>query len=215
MFLDPDDYLELNACEECIKILDEQDEVDLVFFNAIVESNIISYKKFDFNSGFYSKKEFVKKIIAKKNLYWTMWGKLIRKKLYLESFASLRLEKDVKINMAEDVLLYYPMLSQAQKIAYMNCNLYHYVPNNNSICNTKNEVLVKNNIQELQLVLHYLRQNYILNKYCSVLYVLIKYLLYIQIYKKQRTKLMVTLLVKINILTLKILFKYKKFLKQC
>lgn len=117
--------------------------------------------------------------------------------------------------MAEDVLLYYPMLSQAQKIAYMNCNLYHYVPNNNSICNTKNEVLVKNNIQELQLVLHYLRQNYILNKYCSVLYVLIKYLLYIQIYKKQRTKLMVTLLVKINILTLKILFKYKKFLKQC
>lgn len=76
-------------------------------------------------------------------------------------------------------------------------------------------MLVKNNIQELQLVLHYLRQNYILNKYCSVLYVLIKYLLYIQIYKKQRTKLMVTLLVKINILTLKILFKYKKFLKQC
>ncbi|EAJ1522771.1 glycosyltransferase family 2 protein, partial [Campylobacter jejuni] len=203
MFLDPDDYLELNACEECIKILDEQDEVDLVFFNAIVESNVISYKKFDFNSGFYSKKEFVKKIIAKKNLYWTMWGKLIRKKLYLEAFASLKLEKDVKINMAEDVLLYYPMLSQAQKIAYMNCNLYHYVPNNNSICNTKNEVLVKNNIQELQLVLNYLRQNYILNKYCSVLYVLIKYLLYIQIYKIKRTKLMVTLLAKINILTLK------------
>ncbi|EAO7354957.1 glycosyltransferase family 2 protein, partial [Campylobacter jejuni] len=45
--------------------------------------------------------------------------------------------------------------------------------------------------------------------------VLIKYLLYIQIYKIKRTKLMVTLLAKINILTLKILFKYKKFLKQC
>ncbi len=57
------------------KILDEQDEVDLVFFNAIVESNVISYKKFDFNSGFIAKRV-CEKIIAKKNLYWTMWGNL-------------------------------------------------------------------------------------------------------------------------------------------
>lgn len=90
MFLDPDDYLELNACEECIKILDEQDEVDLVFFNAIVESNVISYKKFDFNSGFYSKKEFVKKIIAKKNLYWTMWGETYKKEIVFRSFCEFK-----------------------------------------------------------------------------------------------------------------------------
>lgn len=90
MFLDPDDYLELNACEECMKILDEQDEVDLVFFNAIVESNVISYKKFDFNSGFYSKKEFVKKIIAKKNLYWTMWGETYKKEIVFRSFCEFK-----------------------------------------------------------------------------------------------------------------------------
>ncbi|BEK28354.1 glucosyltransferase [Campylobacter jejuni] len=31
MFLDPDDYLELNACEECMKIL-KNNEIDLLFF---------------------------------------------------------------------------------------------------------------------------------------------------------------------------------------
>ncbi|HEB9354113.1 TPA: glycosyltransferase family 2 protein [Campylobacter coli] len=215
MFLDPDDYLEFDACKNILNFIDNSSGVDLLFFNAIVEGSIISYKKFDFDSGFYSKKEFIKKIIAKKNLYWTMWGKLIRKELYLEAFASLRLEQDVKINMAEDVLLYYPMLNQAQEIGYMNDNLYHYMLNNDSICNTKNKLLIENNIKEQYLVLNYLKQNYISNKYCDILYVLIKYLLYIQIYKARKEKFITLLFSKINILSLKILFKYKKNSREC
>ncbi|EOI2802093.1 glycosyltransferase family 2 protein, partial [Campylobacter jejuni] len=38
MFLDPDDYLELNACEECVRIL-KNNEIDLLFFNAFVLEN--------------------------------------------------------------------------------------------------------------------------------------------------------------------------------
>lgn len=90
MFLDPDDYLELNACEECIKILDEQDEVDLVFFNAIVESNVISYKKFDFNSGFYSKKRVCKKNYCKEKFILDYVGETYKKEIVFRSFCEFK-----------------------------------------------------------------------------------------------------------------------------
>lgn len=31
MFLDPDDYLELNACEECVRILNTEKESDFIY----------------------------------------------------------------------------------------------------------------------------------------------------------------------------------------
>ncbi|EDP7363455.1 glycosyltransferase family 2 protein, partial [Campylobacter jejuni] len=35
MFLDPDDYLELNACEECVRILNTEKESDFIWFDFI------------------------------------------------------------------------------------------------------------------------------------------------------------------------------------
>ncbi|MBF7048155.1 glycosyltransferase family 2 protein, partial [Campylobacter volucris] len=44
MFLDPDDYLELNACEECVKILNKNIDVDMIIFDAFVHR--VKFKKF-------------------------------------------------------------------------------------------------------------------------------------------------------------------------
>lgn len=210
MFLDPDDYLELDACEKAYDFITRYKDIDILFFNAIIHNDdAICYRKFHFNSGFYHRDEFIQNIILKKNLYWTIWAKLIKKDLYLQAYTTLNIEKDVKLNMAEDVLLYYPMLNKAEKIGYLNEDLYHYMINNNSICNIKDKLVIEKNIKDQYLVLDYLKQNYIFNKHCGILYVLIKYLLFIEIYK-MKEKNVRSFFTKLNILAFKILFKYKK-----
>lgn len=63
MFLDPDDYLELNACEECVRIL-KNNEIDLLFFNAFVLENNNKYrKKVEFSRKMLCKKRFFKRTI--------------------------------------------------------------------------------------------------------------------------------------------------------
>lgn len=210
MFLDPDDYLEFDACEKAYDFIAWHKDIDILFFNAIVEDdNAIYYRKFHFDCGSYYRNDFIRKLILNKNLYWTIWAKLIKKDLYLQAYANLNLKEDLKLNMAEDVLLYYPMLNKAEKIGYLNQNLYHYTINSNSICNVKDKTFIQKNIKDQYLVLDYLKQNYIANKHCGILYVFIKYLLLIQIYK-MKEKNVRSFLIKLNILAFKILFKYKK-----
>ncbi|EPP2789820.1 beta-1,3 galactosyltransferase [Campylobacter jejuni] len=212
MFLDSDDYLELNACEECIKILDMGGggKIDLLCFEAFITNAKKSIKKLNIKQGKYNNKEFTMQILKTKNPFWTMWAKIIKKDIYLKAFNILNLKKEIKINMAEDALLYYPLTILSNEIFYLTQPLYTQHVNSNSITNNINSL--EANIQEHKIVLNVLKS--IKNKK-TPLYFLIIYLLKIQLlkYEQNFNKRNINLIYyKINILYQKYQFKWKKFL---
>ncbi|EBD1819777.1 beta-1,3 galactosyltransferase, partial [Campylobacter jejuni] len=211
MFLDSDDYLELNACEECIKILDMGGggKIDLLCFEAFITNAKKSIKKLNIKQGKYNNKEFTMQILKTKNPFWTMWAKIIKKDIYLKAFNMLNLKKEIKINMAEDALLYYPLTILSNEIFYLTQPLYTQHVNSNSITNNINSL--EANIQEHKIVLNVLKS--IKNKK-TPLYFLIIYLLKIQLlkYEQNFNKRNINLIYyKINILYQKYQFKWKKF----
>ncbi len=212
MFLDSDDYLELNACEECIKILDMGGggKIDLLCFEAFITNAKKSIKKLNIKQGKYNNKEFTMQMLKTKNPFWTMWAKIIKKDIYLKAFNMLNLKKEIKINMAEDALLYYPLTILSNEIFYLTQPLYTQHVNSNSITNNINSL--EANIQEHKIVLNVLKS--IKNKK-TPLYFLIIYLLKIQLlkYEQNFNKRNINLIYyKINILYQKYQFKWKKFL---
>ncbi|EAK1936862.1 glycosyltransferase family 2 protein [Campylobacter jejuni] len=212
VFLDPDDYLELNACEECVKILDKDNKVDLIFFDAFVLNNNSKIeRKLNFQEKCYTKKDFLKKLLKTKNLFWTMWGKVIKKELYLKSFSLIPLEKNTKINMAEDVLLYYPLINISNIIFHLSKNLYNYQINNSSITGTLTSQNIKTNIQEQDNVINLLNKIQYNYNFNLALLLLIDYFLLIQkcsLCGKQNS-----FYFKINIFFKKNRFKFYRFLK--
>ncbi|HEF1256138.1 TPA: beta-1,3 galactosyltransferase, partial [Campylobacter jejuni] len=183
MFLDSDDYLELNACEECIKILDMGGggKIDLLCFEAFITNAKKSIKKLNIKQGKYNNKEFTMQILKTKNPFWTMWAKIIKKDIYLKAFNMLNLKKEIKINMAEDALLYYPLTILSNEIFYLTQPLYTQHVNSNSITNNINSL--EANIQEHKIVLNVLKS--IKNKK-TPLYFLIIYLLKTQLLKYEQ-----------------------------
>ncbi|EIB68838.1 beta-1,3 galactosyltransferase, partial [Campylobacter jejuni subsp. jejuni 87330] len=183
MFLDSDDYLELNACEECIKILDMGGggKIDLLCFEAFITNAKKSIKKLNIKQGKYNNKEFTMQILKTKNPFWTMWAKIIKKDIYLKAFNMLNLKKEIKINMAEDALLYYPLTILSNEIFYLTQPLYTQHVNSNSITNNINSL--EANIQEHKIVLNVLKS--IKNKKTPLCFLII-YLLKIQLLKYEQ-----------------------------
>ncbi|HDX3643330.1 TPA: glycosyltransferase family 2 protein, partial [Campylobacter jejuni] len=200
MFLDPDDYLELNACEECMKIL-KNNEIDLLFFNAFVlENNNKIERKLNFQEKCYVKKDFLKELLKTKNLFWTVWAKVIKKELYLKAVGLISLE-NAKINMAEDVLLYYPLINISNTIFHLSKNLYNYQINNFSITKTLTLQNIKTNIQEQDNVLYLLKKMQYNYNFNLTLLKLIEYFLLIEKYSLSSKR---------NVLCFKINIFFKK-----
>ncbi|EAK6286547.1 glycosyltransferase family 2 protein [Campylobacter lari] len=214
MFLDPDDYLELNACEECIKISDKDNKVDLIFFDAFVLNNNSKIeRKLNFQEKYYTKKDFLKKLLKTKNLFWTMWGKVIKKELYLKAFSLIPIEKDTKINMAEDALLYYPLINTSNHIFYLERALYNYCINPTSICNLKTLENINKNIEEQNDVLNILKYIQNKNNFNLGLFFLIKYLLLLEKFTLQY-KTQFRIYNKVMLFTTKYIFKFFYILKK-
>ncbi|EAI4248810.1 glycosyltransferase family 2 protein [Campylobacter jejuni] len=210
MFLDLDDYLELNACEECMKIL-KNNEIDLLFFNAFVlENNNKIERKLNFQEKCYVKKDFLKELLKTKNLFWTVWAKVIKKELYLKAVGLISLE-NAKINMAEDVLLYYPLINISNTIFHLSKNLYNYQINNFSITKTLTLQNIKTNIQEQDNVLYLLKKMQYNYNFNLTLLKLIEYFLLIEKYSLSSKRNV--LCFKINIFFKKIQFKFYRLLK--
>ncbi|WP_337218602.1 hypothetical protein, partial [Campylobacter molothri] len=130
---------ELNACEECVKVLDNN-EVDLICFN---------YKRFN------DEKEIEEELYYKENQYniiafydflksnfpyvqWSIWGKLLKKDKYLSAYNILNLKNDEKINIAEDAFLYMFYLPLCHLIKTLEQCLINYYISRNSLTNGLN-----------------------------------------------------------------------------
>ncbi len=130
-------------------------KIDLLCFEAFITNAKKSIKKLNIKQGKYNNKEFTMQILKTKNPFWTMWAKIIKKDIYLKAFNMLNLKKEIKINMAEDALLYYPLTILSNEIFYLTQPLYTQHVNSNSITNNINSL--EANIQEHKIVLNVLK----------------------------------------------------------
>ncbi|MBC5858383.1 benzoate transporter [Campylobacter jejuni] len=151
-------------------------KIDLLCFEAFISNVKKSIKKLNIEQRQYNNKEFTMQILKTKNPFWTMWAKIIKKDIYRKAFNMLNLKKEIKINMAEDALLYYPLINISNTIFYLEQPLYTQYVNSNSMTNNIN--YLETNIQEHKIVLDILKS--IKNKK-TPLYFLIIYLLKIQL----------------------------------
>ncbi|MGH2304757.1 glycosyltransferase family 2 protein [Campylobacter taeniopygiae] len=219
MFLDPDDYLELNACEECIKVLDNN-EVDLICFNY---NNIKStyIEKFDFFiDAKFNQEDFLFFLISKLDDYnWNIWSKIYKKEIYLRIFKENEKLTSLRINMAEDTLFFIICLNYVNKIHTISHKIYNYNKINlNSSMNTmniqKNISYVKDLNNCISLITIFINQidNKFYFDYCkSILYCLKIHVLEL-IYKHLEKRLLYKIKLKIQKKITKL--KRKKCIKQ-
>ncbi|EGN6604575.1 glycosyltransferase family 2 protein, partial [Campylobacter jejuni] len=98
MFLDPDDYLELDACEKLILYITYK----ICQFSFTQISNGVKLK-----SVF---KDTLKNLEEFKGMYWNIWTLFVKKDFYLDSLKEL-FAIDKKLLVAEDMLAFFFLIN--------------------------------------------------------------------------------------------------------
>ena len=127
-FIDSDDYIDLNAYETAIKVL-EENKCDMVMFGCYViepDGNIL--QEFKWPEIVINKPENIFAYFAKtKDPTWSMWSKVYKRGIF----------EDIewpKINMSEDYFISAQLFAKAQKFASMDKIFYYYVQQPDSLC---------------------------------------------------------------------------------
>lgn len=143
MFLDSDDWIELNTCEIALKIAEEQ-SADVVFWPYIREFTNTSKKKKLFDGdfivfdGYEVKKKLHRRMIGiiddelskpeNADAIVTVWGKLYRSHLIKKN--NIRFVDTNIIGSSEDALFNLYVFKYVRKAVYISKYLYHYRRNN-------------------------------------------------------------------------------------
>lgn len=147
MFVDPDDWLELDCCEKVMKCT-FKNPYDIVFFQCIIhEEKGKSIKKNTSVESFRLTSEMIKKIQLE-GLAGRMgllgfnamvpWGKIYRKKFLAQNGCRF----PVGIKKRQDCIFNLYCLEYIKCAYYFDYTGYHYRTNSNSICWRKNEEMM-------------------------------------------------------------------------
>lgn len=118
LFVDSDDWLELDAVETAIRVQREFD-YDLVTFEAVGNDNGIN--------EIYSKDQAIKEFLRHITFRGNLWNKLIRRSLLNGLWF------DENISYGEDALMCWGILQKCSKVRVTSNQLYHYRVNDLSI----------------------------------------------------------------------------------
>ncbi|QOR00878.1 glycosyltransferase family 2 protein [Campylobacter sp. 2014D-0216] len=140
MFLDPDDYLELNACELGFEKIQN---VGMVVFDAYVHR--VKFKKFyRFKQDeFFNKDDFLNFLLNQKHFCWSVWAKVYRKDLILKSFEYVDSKK--RLCYGEDVLFNYINFMLSESFFVSKECIYRYEFNENGRYENKNKAILWQN----------------------------------------------------------------------
>lgn len=133
LYVDSDDYIDLNSCERLLNAIDEQ-EVDIVVGNAIMEKPGGEEKMLHTATPagiIYTAKEFIIKSIKAFQWYAPAWLNMYRREYLLEN--ELYFKKGIYF---EDMQMLPRVFLQANRIATIDGTFYHYVVRDNSIMTT-------------------------------------------------------------------------------
>ncbi|ULO02442.1 glycosyltransferase, family 2 [Campylobacter sp. RM5004] len=124
MFLDPDDELELNACE--IALENMKPSIDMVCFSAFSIMNHQSSYFIKRNDKSLSNIEYMKE-----KSVWSICARVIKKDLFLRTIEIIG--KYDRLVMAEDALISYVLANICDKILLNNISIYKYYEDIESI----------------------------------------------------------------------------------
>ncbi|MFX3626321.1 glycosyltransferase family 2 protein [Campylobacter sp. LH-2024] len=127
MFLDPDDYLELNACEICLINIKDNNLLQFGFKkNENSEIDLIYPKMKDY-------KEFKKYISYFYFIPWNLCSLMIKRDFFCKKIQNF----DYKFVYAEDMLVYISLINE--KMIFIKDCLYNYIIHESSISQENNE----------------------------------------------------------------------------
>ncbi|EAH5437575.1 glycosyltransferase [Campylobacter jejuni] len=155
MFLDSDDFLELEACEEVSKYLDQNNDLICFNYNAL---NTTLKKNIFFVNNNYSLKEYLiflaEQIVNFKIKQWYIWGKVFLRQKYLKTFE--KINENPKLTMAEDALLLTLYYLECKRIVTLKQCLINYNMQNisSSTKEIKNFDKMQFFIENLNFVIH-------------------------------------------------------------
>ncbi|EPT8590449.1 glycosyltransferase family 2 protein [Campylobacter jejuni] len=155
MFLDPDDYLELDACEKLILLIHTY---KICQFSFTQISNGVKLKSV-FKDTFKNLEEF-------KGIYWNICTLFVKKDFYLDSLKEL-FAIDKKLLVAEDMLAFFFLINNLNDDEYLQVDLYlyNYVDNSFSITKRrKNKEKIQDCLDDYFYILKYIKENKILKE---------------------------------------------------
>lgn len=133
LYVDSDDYIDLDSCERLLNAIGEQ-EVDIVVGNAIMEKPDGEEKMLHSETPagvIYSAKEFIIKSISAYQWYAPAWLNMYRREYLLEN--ELYFKKGIYF---EDMQMLPRVFLPANRIATIDGTFYHYIVRDNSIMTT-------------------------------------------------------------------------------
>lgn len=140
-FVDSDDYVSDKYVERLVKTIAEK-EADMAFcnFNAYyVNKNVPSGVLLKLEEKDISPDEYLESMYTFPGAYTEIWNKIFRK----EVFKDLKFEKMV----CEDAQIMLSVVDNCRKICYISDILYYYRRRKNSIANTKQEIILLNEMK--------------------------------------------------------------------
>ena len=141
LYVDSDDYIELDSCERLISATSDG-QVDIVVGNAIMEKPDGNEKMIHSATpaGFiYSAKDFVEKAVCESQWYAPAWLNMYRRKFLLDN--ELYFKKGIYF---EDVQMLPRVFLPAKKITCIDETFYHYIIRENSIMTSQRDEKKKN-----------------------------------------------------------------------
>lgn len=137
MFLDPDDELDISACEVIYRSISS--DIDIIYYGLkeIVGELNINYLSFE-----EAKKVTLNEFMSIYQKRWSMCIKAIRKDFFNDS---IKILEGVRCNMAEDALLSFVLFANFNRDRYINLlsdNLYYYYRHGDSITSYSNDDLL-------------------------------------------------------------------------
>lgn len=137
LYVDSDDYIDLDTCERFVEVLKLSDAIDIIAGGAIVHktnSTKLMVHESTPPGKVYSASTFVKSAIASLEWHAPAWLNLYRREFLIDN--NLLYKKGIYF---EDVEMLPRVFLKAEKIACMEGTFYHYVIRDNSIMTTKND----------------------------------------------------------------------------
>lgn len=164
LFVDSDDYIEKDA----LKILYEEtskNEVDIVIFDMICESNDINLKSIKINydrDTLLNGKEAFKKLLTKEdNIDGHTCNKLIKRELIINN--SIFFPENIKIH--EDLIFNLKCFFYSNKVKYLNKFLYIYCIRKNSSSIIYDKEKVREVKKVINLVNYFMKDKKIISEY--------------------------------------------------
>lgn len=133
VFVDSDDYIELDLCEKCMDLFDEEIDIVAYKYRRFYDDHIENIGESD-TYKVYSNKEICELYIERKKITHMVCDKMFRRALFKD-------KRFIKGRLAEDLAICYNLVGEARNVIIYNKIFYNYYTRSDSIMGVGSEKL--------------------------------------------------------------------------